>query len=83
MSSAALLLVIAICNDAEGPERICSYMDVTQRLEVANDRQCFELAAMRNAQLAQEPGTPRYACITRSQFLALLKESAMQPGKTL
>jgi hypothetical protein len=74
MSNLALLLVVALCSDGEA-DKVCSYMDITQRMEVSSDQQCFELAEMRNAELAGTPGTPRYACITRAQFLTLLGDT--------
>lgn len=74
MSLLTLLLVGAICS-AEGPDKICTYVDVTDRMEVQTDDQCFVIAQAANRQSAQKPGTPRYACVTHGQYLTLLNGS--------
>lgn len=71
---AALLLVGAICS-AEGPDKICTYVDATERMQVQNDDQCFSVAQMANDMAAGRPDVPLYACITPQQYLTLLNGS--------
>lgn len=72
MSALTLLLVVGLCN-AESP-RICSYMDVTQRMEVASDVDCYDLAMQANRQNIETGETPRYDCVTPVRFLELVGE---------
>ncbi len=72
MSALTLLLVVGLCN-AESP-RICSYMDVTHRMEVASDVDCYDLAMQANRQNIESGETPRYDCVTPTRFLELVGE---------
>jgi len=74
MGLSTLLLVAAICS-AEGPDKICTYMDVTERMEVVTDEQCFEIASIANAGLVGKPDTPRYGCIKPEQYLTLIGDT--------
>lgn len=72
MSALTLLLVVGLCN-AESP-LICSYMDVTRRMEVASDLDCYSLALQANQHNVQVGETPRYDCVTPARFLELVGE---------
>lgn len=74
MSLATLLLVAAICSE-EGADKVCTYMDVTERMEIVTDDQCFGVAEFANKKLIGKPDTPRYACIKPEQYLALIGET--------
>lgn len=78
MSALTLLLVVGLCN-AESP-RICSYMDVTQRMEVATDLDCYDLAMQANRQNIEAGEAPRYDCVTPARFLDLVGEEP-KPAK--
>lgn len=72
MSALTLLLVVGLCN-AESP-RICSYMDVTQRMHVSSDLECYDLAIEANRRNISIGETPRYDCVTPAKFLTLIGE---------
>jgi hypothetical protein len=74
MGLSTLLLIGAICS-AEGPDKICTYVDVTERMEVVTDDQCFQIASIANADAVTRPDTPRYGCIKPEQYRALIGES--------
>lgn len=74
MGLSTLLLVAAICS-AEGPDKICTYMDVTERMQIVSDDQCFQVASMANADAVTRPDTPRYGCIKPDQYLALIGDT--------
>ena len=73
--SATLLLVAALCSEGEGSEKICTYMDVTVRMQVQSDAHCFVLADIGNEQNLGRANTPRYSCLPVRDFLALLGET--------
>lgn len=85
MSALTLLLVVGLCN-AETP-RVCSYMDVTHRMEVASDIDCYDLAMQANRQNIESGETPRYDCVTPARFLELVGEKPVpvkpKAGKVL
>lgn len=73
MSALTLLLVVGLCN-AEAPDRVCSYMDVTRRMEVASDVDCYDLALRANRHNVEIGETPRYDCVTPARFRELVGE---------
>jgi hypothetical protein len=88
MSALTLLLVVGLCN-AETP-RICSYMDVTQRMQVTTDTECYDLAIQANQHNIEIGDTPRYDCVLPAKFLTLVGEKPTQepakagkPGRVL
>lgn len=89
MSALTMLLVVGLCN-AEGADRVCSYMDVTARMQVESDLQCYDLAIEANRYNIELGETPRYSCVTPANFLALVGEKppaepavAAKPGRVL
>lgn len=70
-----LLLVVGLCSD-----NICSYMDVTQRMQVASDAECYQIAAMANQQNIAAGETPRYNCVAPAQYLTLMGEKPTTPA---
>lgn len=89
MSALTLLLVVGLCN-AEGTDRVCSYMDVTARMEVRSDAECYDLAIEANRYNIELGETPRYSCVTPADFLALVGEKppakpavGAKPGRVL
>ena len=90
MSALSLLLVVGLCNSAEGGDRVCSYMDVTARMEVRSDSECYDLAIEANRYNIELGETPRYSCVTPANFLVLVGEKpptepveAAKPGRVL
>lgn len=90
MSALTLLLVVGLCNAADGGDRVCSYMDVTARMEVRSDAECYDLAMIANQHNIEIGETPRYSCVTPANFLALVGEKppaepavAVKPGRVL
>lgn len=73
MSVLTMLLVVGLCN-AEGADRVCSYMDVTARMEVRSDLECYDLAIQANRHNIEIGETPRYDCVSPAQFLTLVGE---------
>lgn len=73
MSALTMLLVVGLCN-AEGTDRVCSYMDVTARMEVRSDAECYDLAIAANQHNIEIGETPRYDCVTPAKFLTLVGE---------
>jgi hypothetical protein len=73
VSLATLVLVAALCSD--GPEKLCTYMDVTERMQVQTDDQCFQMAAFANAPSIGKPDTPRWACVSPAQYKKLIGDS--------
>lgn len=73
MSLTTLILVAALCSD--GPEKLCTYMDVTERMEVRTDDQCFQIAAMANGPAVGKPDTPRWACVSPAQYKKLIGDT--------
>lgn len=89
MSPLTLLLVVGLCS-ADGPERVCSYMDVTQRMQVASNAECYDLAMQANRHNIEIGETPRYDCVSPAKFLTLVGEKrapepavAVKPGRVL
>lgn len=89
MSALTMLLVVGLCS-AEGADRVCSYMDVTARMEVRSDAECYDLAIEANRYNIELGETPRYSCVTQANFLALVGEKpapepavAAKPGRVL
>lgn len=86
MSALTLLLVVGLCN-AEAPDRVCSYMDVTQRMHVSSDLECYDLAIEANRHNISIGETPRYDCVTPAKFLTLIGEKPpkqpVKPGRVL
>lgn len=72
MSALTLLLVVGLCSD--GPAPVCSYMDVTQRMQVTTDAECYDLAIAANRQNIESGETPRYDCVLPAKYLALIGE---------
>jgi len=90
MSALTLLLVVGLCNAADGGDRVCSYMDVTARMEVRSDAECYDLAVEANRYNIELGETPRYSCVTPAKFLTLVGEKppvrpvvAAKPGRVL
>lgn len=67
-----LVLVAALCT-AEG-DRICTYMDVTRRMQVTTDAECYQMALLGNEHNVSTGQDPRYDCVAPAQYLALLGE---------
>lgn len=65
----SLLLVVGICSD-----NICSYMDVTQRMQVASDESCYVVALESNRQNLEMGLDTRYDCMDQSRYLTLIGE---------
>lgn len=89
MSPLTLLLVVGLCS-ADGPDRVCSYMDVTQRMQVVSNAECYDLAMQANRHNIEIGETPRYDCVSAAKFLTLVGEkpapkptSAAEPGRVL
>lgn len=86
MSALTLLLVVGLCSP-EGAEPVCSYMDVTQRMQVASDQDCYALAIEANRHNIEIGEAPRYACVEPAKYLALMgekpKSAPRQPGPLL
>lgn len=61
-----LVLAMALCT-ADG-ERICSYIDATERMEVADDQGCFAAAEMANDYNRTQGEPARFQCITPQHF---------------
>jgi len=72
MSPLTLLLIVGLC--ADGPDPVCSYMDVTQRMQVESDLQCYDLAIEANRHNIETGQTPRYDCVLPANYLALIGE---------
>ncbi len=64
-----LVLAMALCT-AEG-ERICSYIDATERMEVASDQDCMRMADWLNDTNRAEGELPRFLCIPPQRFQQL------------
>jgi hypothetical protein len=65
-------------------------MDVTARMEVRSDAECYDLAIEANRYNIGVGETPRYDCVTPAKFLALVGEkppaepaAAAKPGRVL
>lgn len=61
-----LVLAMALCT-AEG-ERICSYIDATERMEVISDQGCMRMADWLNDTNRAEGEPARFLCITPQRF---------------
>lgn len=61
-----LVLAMALCT-AEG-ERICSYIDATERMEVISDQGCHTIADWLNDTNRSEGEPARFLCITPQRF---------------
>lgn len=90
MSALTMLLVVGLCNAADGGDRVCSYMDVTARMEVRSDAECYDMAIEANRYNIEIGETPRYSCVTQANFLVLVGEKppaepalAAKPGRVL
>lgn len=85
MSALTLVLVAALCSD--GADKLCTYMDVTQRLQIQTDAECYEMAATGNLHNIQTGQAPRYDCVLPAQYLGLIGEKPTarpaQPRRTL
>lgn len=64
-----LVLAMALCT-AEG-ERICSYIDATDRMEVASDQGCHSMADWLNDTNRSQGEPARFLCITPERFQQL------------
>ena len=64
-----LVLAMALCT-AEG-ERICSYIDATERMEVTSDQGCHSMADWLNDTNRSEGEPARFLCITPQRFQQL------------
>lgn len=62
-----LLLVVGLCYDD-----VCSYMDITQRMQVASNTECYRIAATANQRNVEAGGLPRYNCVLPAQYLTLM-----------
>ena len=65
-------------------------MDVTARMQVESDLQCYDLAIEANRYNIELGEAPRYSCVTPANFLALVGEKppaepavATKPGRVL
>lgn len=70
MSALTLLLVAALCT-TEG-DKVCTYMDITQRMQVTTDQGCYELAESANLGNIESGQLTRYACVEPARYLALI-----------
>lgn len=64
-----LVLAMALCT-AEG-DRICSYIDATERMEVTSDQGCYATADMANDYNRSEGEPARFLCISPERFMEL------------
>ncbi len=64
-----LVLAMALCT-AEG-ERICSYIDATERMEVVSDQDCLAQADWLNDTNRAEGEPARFMCISPARFQQL------------
>ena len=81
----SLLLVVGLCS-AE-PGTVCSYMDVTQRMQVTTDAECYATAVSANEHNVATGQTPRYDCVQPAKYLTLIgvtpAPEVAQPGRVL
>lgn len=69
-----LILVVGLCSDD-----ICTYLDVTRRMQVTSDASCYETALAANQHNVDTGQTPRYDCVTPERFLVLMGEKPPAP----
>lgn len=85
MSALGLVLVAALCT-VDG-DKICTYMDITERMQVTTDKECYDMAIYANLHNTETGQEPRFDCVEPAQYLKLLgekpKAEAAKPGRVL